>query len=68
MMAHALHRLHSHDLWQKLYDKGCQEFSEHALNKKFEELSKRGYMDYGVSARTGWLTDKGAEVLKSYNL
>jgi hypothetical protein len=28
----------------------------HALCEKW---ARRGYMDYGVTARTGWLTDKG---------
>lgn len=27
--------------------------------------AKEGYIDYGVSARTGWLTDKGNALLAS---
>lgn len=34
---------------------------ESALNRAI----KRNLIDYGVSARTGWLTDKGIELLES---
>ena len=30
-----------------------------------ERADDRGYIDYGVSLRTGWLTEKGKELLVS---
>lgn len=30
-----------------------------------EKAADRGYIEYGVSARTGWLTDKGRALLHS---
>lgn len=42
-----------------LYDEACARWSEKAVCRKFEELADRGYIEYGVSARTGWLTEKG---------
>lgn len=50
--------------WKQMYAAACQEYSEKAVCRKFEELSDRGYMEYGVSARTGWLTDRGRAVLE----
>lgn len=32
--------------------------------KKAEKASDKGYMDYGVSARTGWITEKGIKFLE----
>jgi hypothetical protein len=32
--------------------------------RALERVSKRDYVDYGVSLRTCWLTDKGKEFLK----
>ena len=29
-----------------------------------ERAARRGLVEYGVSLRTGWLTDKGRELLK----
>ena len=28
-----------------------------------DRLMRKGYIDYGVSARSGWITDKGMEAL-----
>lgn len=33
-----------------------------------ERAEKRGYLDYGTSLRSGWLTDKGKELLTNKNL
>lgn len=40
-------------------------FSEKAIYRRLEILDRRGYIDYGVSARTGWLTDKGKVALNN---
>jgi hypothetical protein len=34
--------------------------------QKMQRLSDGNYVDYGVSLRCGWLTDKGKEALKKY--
>lgn len=36
------------------------------IYKKMEKLADEGYLDYGVSLRTAWLSDKGEKYLKSY--
>lgn len=38
--------------------------SEKVCYKCCERADDRGYIDYGVSLRTGWVTDKGMELLK----
>lgn len=38
--------------------------SEKLVLKKMEQLAKDGYLEYGVSLRTSWLTDKAKELLK----
>ncbi len=48
---------------RKLYDLACKKYSENAVIRKCEDLCARGYMEFGVSPRTGWLTDKGRESL-----
>lgn len=52
--------------WDEWYEEICGRWSEKAVNRKMEELSKRGYIEYGVSARTGWLTDKGKAALEKW--
>ena len=32
--------------------------------RAMERAARRGLVEYGVSLRTGWLTDKGKELLK----
>lgn len=49
--------------WTTAYQAACAEFSEKAVISKFEQLAGDYYIEYGVSARTGWLTDKGREAL-----
>lgn len=49
------------------YRDACAVWSEKAVCAKFDELARRGYIEYGVSARTGWLTDKGKEALRGIN-
>lgn len=43
------------------------QYSAKAVDRKMEELTDRGYTEYGVSARTGWLTDKGRQALLAHN-
>jgi hypothetical protein len=47
------------------YAEICERYSEKAVDATYESLCKRGYMECGVSARTGWLTDKGREMLSN---
>lgn len=49
--------------WSEKYNIACDKYSEKAVYRKMEKLAGRGYIEYGVSARTGWLTEKGREVL-----
>ena len=49
--------------WRASYDEAVTRFSEKALLRTFEKLVARGYIECGVSARTGWLTDKGKSAL-----
>lgn len=46
-----------------LYELICGWYSERAVCAKMEELVRRGYLECGVSARTGWLTEKGKAAL-----
>lgn len=39
--------------------------SEKLVYKKMEQLDNLGYLEYGVSLRTAWLTKKGEEFLKN---
>ncbi len=50
--------------WQLGYDAACASWSEKAVITAFESLVRRGYIECGVSARTGWLTEKGREALE----
>lgn len=37
--------------------------SEKLVYKKMEKLAGLGYLEYGVSLRTAWLTEKGKELV-----
>jgi len=37
---------------------------EKVCYRAMERASNRGYIEYGVSLRTGWLTDEGIRLLK----
>jgi hypothetical protein len=37
--------------------------SEKLVFKKMEKLANENYLEYGVSLRTAWLTDKGKEFI-----
>ncbi len=50
--------------WSEHYAGICARYSEKAVIRKLEELADRGYVDYGVSPRVAWLTEKGEEALK----
>ncbi len=52
--------------WRLRYDVACGKYSEKAVNKKMQELADRGYIECGVSARTGWLTQKGKNALAAH--
>lgn len=48
-----------------IYERACAEFSEKAILRKFQELVDRDYMECGVTARSGWLTEKGRRALQA---
>lgn len=37
---------------------------EKLIERKMEQLERRGYLDVGVSLRTGWLTEAGVARLR----
>lgn len=39
--------------------------SEKLVFKKMEQLCRDGYLEYGTSIRTAWLTDKGKETISN---
>lgn len=47
--------------WAERYDVLVDKWGEKRVMRQFESLADRGYIDYGVSARMGWLTDKGKQ-------
>ena len=51
------------DEWRARYSAACEEFTENAICAKFDVLARRGYIEYGVSPRMGWLTDNGRSAL-----
>jgi hypothetical protein len=48
----------------KAYEEACRRFSQKAVDTMFKSLESRGYIESGVSARTGWLTAKGKAALE----
>ena len=57
---------HGSKRWNEYYTRACEKYSHKAINVKMEELADRGYIEYGVSVRTGWLTDKGRAALNPH--
>lgn len=45
--------------WEARWDALCGKWGEKAVGAKLGELDRRGYIEYGVSVRMGWLTEKG---------
>lgn len=43
------------------------EYPPKLVFKKMEQLADRDYLEYGISLRTAWLTDKGKEYLKQHD-
>lgn len=39
------------------------QWPEKLIYRKMEKLVDKGYLEYGVSLRTSWLTDKGLELI-----
>lgn len=62
-----LREIYDWKAWTKAYNSLCTKYSEKAVIKKMEQLANKGYINYGITARTGWLTDKGREVLREVN-
>lgn len=44
----------------------CAKWGEKAVWAKLDELERRGYLEGGVSLRTGQLTEKGIEKLREF--
>ena len=45
-----------------------EQYPMKVINSKCEKAIRKGYMECGVSARTGWITVKGFEYLEDNNL
>lgn len=50
---------------QTVWSAAVERFSEKALCRKVEALMDRGLVEYGISARTCWITQAGHELLKA---
>lgn len=48
---------------RNLYEQACIRFSEKSVMRKFEDLLSKKYIECGVSERTGWITQKGLDLL-----
>ena len=48
--------------YRVLYDAGVP---TKVVEAKFQRFYRRGWIEYGVSLRTGWLTAKGKEALRT---
>lgn len=46
-----------------LYLEACNRWSQKAVDTMFQSLADRGYIYCGVTARSGWLIDKGVAAL-----
>lgn len=57
-----IHWERANDDWHRLYKQLCERFTEKAIIRKMEKLAMQGITEYGVSARTGWLTPKGMAI------
>ncbi len=42
-----------------------QGYHPNVANDIIDRLARKGWIEYGVSARTGWLTDEGRHVLET---
>lgn len=40
---------------------------EKVCYRAMERADRRGYLEYGVSLRTSWLTEEGEQLLKDHN-
>jgi hypothetical protein len=50
-------------LYDRLYAEACARWSAKAVARKQLELCHRRYLEFGVSLRTAWLTEKGRRAL-----
>jgi hypothetical protein len=57
---------HGSDQWNERYHRACEKFGEKVVNKKMDDLCRRGYIECGVSSVTGWLTEKGRAALNPH--
>lgn len=48
--------------WRQ-YEALVAQYGRKPIERKLDELTRRGYIEHGVSAGGGWLTDKGKAVL-----
>ena len=48
--------------WRQMVAMG---FPEKVVYAKMDKFAKRGWIEVGVSTRTGWITRKGREALKA---
>ncbi len=62
-MAYVAHKIGDWVEYESLYADACARFGEQAVVTTFEELVHAGYLQCRVSARPGWLTERGLEAL-----
>lgn len=69
LMAGTLHDNTSKDAGSKgyaaLHARAVDLYSQKAVQKMFDSLNARGYIESGVSSETGWLTKKGWDALST---
>jgi hypothetical protein len=41
----------------------CSKYPTKVVMAKYDMANRKGYLDYGVSLRTAWLTSKGEQAL-----
>lgn len=59
-------RTHDYNGFSEAWDAACEIYHPKQLIKMSQSLVDRGYMECGVSARTGWLTPKGRDALVGF--
>lgn len=59
-------RTHDYKGFPEAWDAACELYHPKQIELMCQRLVDRGYMECGVSARTGWLTQKGRDALVGF--